>query len=265
METNSITDYLQSLKDIETAIQFGILPAGIGTIYHKFAGRIDIATDQVIISTCENENPFNTAGSQLYISSADAVATQTIYLEGIDQDYQVRSITMTLQGQTALAIPVNFRTLWRAYNSSSVDLANDVYVGTEPTPTNGIPAVNNQYLVVNATANGKLVNQTLTSIFTIPDGYTGFITRWYVTADKGADIDFTAYIKEFGGVWRYVERMQIFESSYLKELPYMKVPSKTDMKVMGATSVAQGNGSVTYDLMLINNDFLQKIRTLAWR
>ena len=265
MNTKSVTDYLQSLRDIEAAIQLGILPETIGTIYHKFAGRLNIDTTQSIISTCYNENPFNTTNQQLYLSSADATANQTIFLEGIDQNYQVRQLNIQLQGQTAIPLSVNFRTVWRGYNSSSTDLLGDVYVGTEANPTGGIPAVDNQYANIVSIINGKLVNQTLTSIFTIPTNYTGFVTRWYVTADKGADIDFTAYVREENKVFRYVERMQIFESSYAKELPYMRIPEKTDMKVMGATSVAQGNGSVTYDLILINNDFLNKMRRLNWR
>lgn len=265
METNSITDYLQSLRDIEAAISMGLLPAGVGTLVHKFAGRVNIGTDQVILSTCPNESPWNTTGLQLYISSEDAAATQKIYLEGIDQDYEVVSITMTLQGQTAVAIPVNFRTIWRGYNANSVDLAGDVYVGSESNPTNGVPDDDNMYCNVVSTINGKLVNQTITSIFTIPAGYTGFITRWYGVADKGDDIDFTAYTREEDEVFRYMERLQVFERSYQKELPYMRVPEKTDLKVMGASAKTNSNGSVTYDVILLNNDFLQKFRPLAWR
>ena len=265
MNTRSISDYLQSLKDIEAAIQLGILPQDIGTIYHKFAGRLNINTTPSIISTCYNENPFNTSGQALYLSSADATATQTIFIEGIDQNYQVRQLLVPLQGQVAVPLSVDFRTIWRAYNASNIDLIADAYVGTEANPTGGVPATNNQYANIVSVTNDKLVNQTLTSIFTIPANMTGFVTRWYVTADKGADIDFTAYVREQNGVFRYVERMQIFESSYQKDLPYMRIPEKTDMKVMGATSQAQGNGSVTYDLILINNDFLNKMRRLNWR
>ena len=265
METNSITDYLQSLRDVEAAISMGLLPAGTGTLYHKFAGRVDINTTQVIISTCENESPWNTTGLQLYISSEDATATQKIHLEGINQDYEVVSITMTLQGQIAVAIPVNFRTIWRGYNADSVDLAGDVYIGSESNPTNGIPATDNQYAIINGTVNGKLVNQTLTTIFTIPAGYTGFVTRWYAAVAKGDDVDFTAYARSEGGVFKYMDRISLYETSYQKELPYMQIPEKTDMKVMGKSAKTNSNGSVTYDLILINNDFLSKFRPLSWR
>lgn len=263
--TVAISDYLQSLRDIEAAIQFGIMPSEIGKVYHKFAGRVGINTSQVMISTCENENPFNTSGLQLYISSANISDTQEIFLEGVDQDYKVKSVSITLQGQTAVSIPIVFRTIWRGYNNNSTDLLDDVYVGSEATPINGVPAIDNQYAVINSLVNGKIVNQTLTSIFTVPDGYTGFVTRWDAVADRNDDIDFTAYGREQNKVFRYMERIQVFETSHQKELPYLKIPSKTDIKVLGASAKNNSNGSITYDLILLNNDYLQKMRRLNWR
>lgn len=265
MKTRSVTDYLQALKDIEAAIQFGILPPSIGTVYHKFAGAIAIPdSTQKIISVCENENPFNDAGIALYISSSNASDTQEIYIEGIDTNYQAITATVSLNGQTAVLIPT-FRTIWRAYNNNSTDLQGTVYVGTAASPTNGVPSTNNQYAAIPGTANNKLVNQSLTSIFTIPEGYTGFITRWYGVSDKGDDVDFTMYRRSQGKVWRYIDRLQVYQNSFSKEMPYLKFNEMDDLKIMGISSKNTSNGSITYDLIILNNEYLNKTRLLAWR
>ena len=265
MNTVSITDYLQSLTDIIPAIQMGIVPSDIGIVYHKFAGSINISTTQSIISTCPNENPFNTDNLPLYISSTDNTDTQEIFIEGINQNYQVVNELITLQGQTAVSLQTDFRTIWRGYNNNTVDLAGDIYIGSESNPTNGEPAENNMYLHIPGTINGKLTNQSLTSIFTIPDGYTGFITSWFATATKGKDIDFIAYTRENMGIWRYQDRISVYESTFYKEMPYMRIPEKTDMKVLGATQSGTSNASTTYDMILINNEYLKKMRQLKWR
>lgn len=266
METKSITDYLQQLKDIETAIQFGVLPNDIGIVIHKFTGRLDVDTTQRILSSCYNENPFNENALQLYISSSSELDNQYIVLEGIDQNFNVIYTTISLNGTTAVPIPTIYRTLWRGYNNNSIDINGTVYIGSEPTPVNGIPSVNNQFLVINGILNAKLINQSLTSIFTIPSGYTGFITRWDVTPGKSADkLDFTAYFRMFQKAWRYRDRITTHNQSIQKELPYIKVPEKTDIKIMVSALLGTSTASATYDIILINNEYLQKTRTLYWR
>ena len=265
MNTKNVTDYLQTLHDLIPAIQMGVVPPSTGITYNKFAGRLDIGTTQSIISTCHNENPFNTTGTQLYISSADATANQVIFLEGVDQNYEVKQVNIQLQGQTAIPLTTNFRTIWRGYNNDSTDLTGDAYVGSEATPTDGVPADENMYCNIISIINGKLVNQTLTSIFTIPKGYNGFVTSWYCSAPKSADIDFTAYIREKDKVFRYVERMALYQTSFKKDLPFIRIPEFADIKVMGATQNANYNGTTIYDLTLVSKDYLNKIRRLDFR
>lgn len=266
METNSITDYIQTLHDIVPAIQLGLFPdPTIGYIYHKFAESDNITTTQSIISSCPNQDPYNTAGDPLYISSASTSATQIIYLEGVDMDYNLASETITLQGQTGVAISTTFRTIFKGYNINGTPLTGDVYIGTEAVPVGGIPDDSNMYANIPATYNGEQANQTLTSIFTIPANYTGFILRWYTTAQKGRDINLVAYARKIHGVFRYQDRMSVFESSIEKEMPWLRFPEKTDFKVEGITSTGTIPGVVTYDLVLLRNDFINEFRPLRWR
>ena len=79
------------------------------------------------------------------------------------------------------------------------------------------------------------------------------------------DIDFTAYYRLHNSAFKYADRMQVYETSHTKELPFFRLPEKTDLKVMASTTQSSTNASTTYDIMLINNEYTQKTRTLYWR
>lgn len=266
METNSITDYLQSIQDLIPALQIGLLPDGVGQVYHKFAESDHVGTEATIMSSNLNPDPFNTAGVALYLSSASDTDTQIVYIEGIlHSDGTIAAEYKNLNGNNAVALDNVYKTILRAYNANGVEFTADAYIGSEPTPALGIPATNNTYGHIHATYQGKISNQTLSSTFTVPAGYTGFITNWYGTATKGKDVELIAYGRAPNAIFRYTERMFNFESSNQKHLPWLRFPQGTDFKVMAKTTQGTVDGSCSYDVVLLLNDFINKIRPLAWR
>ena len=266
METRSITDYLQTLDDIIPALQLGVLPDYTGQVYHKFAESITIGTTATVLSSLVNENPFNENGDTLYLSSASATDNQSIYIEGVlHSDGTIAAETKALNGQTAVQLTNVYRTILRAYNNNGVEFTEDAYISNEAVPTLGVPLAVNTYSHIPASFQGKTVNQTLSSIFTIPMGYTGFITNWYGTATKGKDVELIAYARPTGGIFRYQERMFNFESSAQKQLPYLKFPGGTDFKIMARTSQGTVDGSCSYDFILLKDEFISKSRPLAFR
>jgi hypothetical protein len=265
METNSITDYLQQIEDLIPALQMGLLPDGIGKVYHKFAESDTIEVTPSIMNSFQNPDPFNDAGDALYISSS-STDTTLIYLEGVEHGTgNIISEYITLTGQTAVPLTKVFRTIFRGFNANGVPLIGDVWVGTEAIPAAGVPNVLNAYCHIPASYGGKVANQTITSIFTIPTGFSGFVTNWYGNAPKGKDIELIAYARQPGGVFRYQEHLFNYQSSAQKQLPWLKFPAGADFKVEGITSQGTQNGIVTYDLVLVSNDFISKFRPLSWR
>jgi hypothetical protein len=265
METKSITDYVQSLHDIIPAVQMGLLPDGVGTVYHKFSESDHITTVPSIMSSSLNQDPFNYLGAQLYISSSSALDTVSIYLEGVDMDGRIAGESIITNGTAAIPLTTTFRTIFRGYNNNGIPLVGDIYVGSEQNPALGIPAINNTLSVITATYLLKSSNQTLTSVFTVPLGFTAFLTGWYGDAAKGKDITLVAYARQYGKIFRYQESMSNYQSSLYKPLPFMRFPEKTDFKVEASTEQGTQTGSCTYDILLLENDFLGKFRPLAWR
>lgn len=267
METNSITDYLQQIGDIIPAIQMGLFPDGtVGKVYHKFAESVTVSTTATILQSFTNQDPFNTNGDVQYISSSDDTDNISIYIEGVlHSDGTIAAETITTTGQTAVQLQNIYKTILRGYNANGTPLVGDVWIGTEANPVLGVPAVANQYAHIPAIYHEKQAQQTLTSIFTVPTGYTGFITNWYCTAGKGKDVEMVAYAKPQNGVFRYQEQIFAFESSVQKTLPWLRFTEGADMKIEAATSTGTIDSAVTYDLVLLKNDFIDKFRPLAWR
>lgn len=266
METNSVTDYLQSLHDLIPALQMGLLPDGVGQVYHKFAESDHITTVSTILSSNENPDPFNTTGKSLYLSSASATDTQLVYIEGID--FITRELTaeyLTLDGNNPLPLVNGYYKILRAYNANGTEFTGDAYIGSNATPPLGIPAWADVYAHIPGVYQGRQVNQTISSTFTVPIGFTGFITNWYGTASKGKDTDLIAYARTPGSIFRYQERMFNFESSSQKQLPWLKFPERADFKVEVVTSQGTVDGSLSYDIILVSNDFISKFRPLSWR
>ena len=266
METNSITDYLQSLHDLIPALQMGLLPDGIGQVYHKFAESALITTTTSILSTNQNQDPFNTAGDPLYLSSASATDNQKIYIEGVILSTgEIAAEYKNLNGQTAVPLDNIYKTILRAYNANGVEFTADAYIGSETTPALGVPIWDNVYAHIPGIFQSKLANQTLSSTFTVPTGFTAYIVNWYGTATKGKDVELIAYARPVNGIFRYQERMFNFESSKQKQLPWLKFPTGTDFKVSALTTQGTVDGSCSYDIILVSNDFISKFRPLAWR
>ena len=266
METNSITDYLQSIQDLIPALQIGLLPDGVGQVYHVLAESDHVVVTPTIFGSNLNQNPFNDAGAALYLSSASATDNQYMYIEGIlASDGTIAAEYKNLNGLTAVPLDNVYRTILRAYNATGAVMTGDAYIGSEAAPALGIPATANIMAHIPANYNGKQVNSTITSTFTVPAGYTAFITNWYSSAPKGKDIELIAYSRSAGHIFLYKENLTVYQNTAQKQLPWLKFASGTDFKVDAMTTQGTQSGTATFDVVLLLNDFLQKIRTLAWR
>ena len=267
METNSITDYLQSLNDLIPAIQMGLFPdPTIGIVYHVLSESDHVGVTPTIFGSNLNPDPFNDAGDTLYLSSASATDNQYMYIEGVlHSDGTIAGEYQYLNGLAAVPLDNIYRTILRAYNANGDYMTAAAYVGTEITPLLGIPATANIIAHIPATYNGKTVNGMLTSVFTVPTNYTAFITNWYSSAPKGKDIELMAYSRSAGHIFRYRENLTVYQNTSQKILPWLKYTAGTDFKVDAMTTQGTQSGAATFDVVLLRNDFIKKFRPLAWR
>lgn len=204
------------------------------------------------------------SASTLYISSSstadDAAGTgaRTATVSGLDANYNEVSVTVELDGQNGVQLGDAsnwirvFRIIVNTAGSGGQN-AGVLYVGTEASPTLGVPT--NKYATV---AIGD--NQTLMALWTVPAGYTAYLLQTDITLattqnNKYCTVNLVA--REYGGVFAIKDKFVKAESSTHQEYTIpLKFEEKTDLefRAIGDSAGADIAISAAMDLIYIKND-----------
>jgi len=193
------------------------------------------------------------------ISSSSAADTQDITIVGLDSNYAEVTQTVTLNGQTRVALSTSLIRVYRAYNENSTDLAGHVFVYVNGTTTGGIPDTNADIRAIIDPDN----QQTEMAVYTIPAGKTGYLSRGYASTSGGSKN--TNYIirffaREFGKVFRLQNINAISSTAtsiiVLDYFVPLRIPEKTDLEVTVETTeatITASSVSAGFDLVLVDN------------
>lgn len=179
------------------------------------------------------------AASTLYISSsstADDVAgtgARTATVFGLDANYDEVSVTVDLDGQNG--VQLGDASNWIRVNRITVDTAGSggqnagvLYVGTEASPTLGVPT--NKYATV---AIGD--NQTLMALWTVPRNYEAYLLQVDVTVATTQNNKYctsSVVARPYGGVFQVKDKFVKAESSHHQEYSIpLKFDEKTDIEI----------------------------------
>jgi hypothetical protein len=167
-------------------------------------GDVDAAED---IWSLGGTYTFAAGAEVLYVSNANTGdTTQQIRVTGLDAQGLEVTDTKTLSGRTGVALDGTWLRVYRASVVGDVVLTGDTYIGTEASPTVGVPALANTRAHVPA-AGG----QTLMAITTVP-AQVGrqTIRRGYIAdmllvvvpgSPAGVQVEFGLYARSPGGVF----------------------------------------------------------------
>jgi hypothetical protein len=191
------------------------------------------------------------------ISSSDAGDTEDIVVVGLDTNWATVEQTITLTGQTRVALTTPLIRVFRAYNDSSTPIVGHVAIYVNTALTAGIPT--------DATKIRAIVQpehqQTLMAVYSVPAGYTAYMRDWYAgLAGASRTSEYIVKVKArlFGKVFRtkHVSSLAENGTSYNQhkyEEPEV-FPAKTDIEMTvdltaaGATAAAFSAG---FDIVLV--------------
>ena len=177
---------VSSVSRVGTTEPFELQVARGQISYHKtifkfgFNSDIDNSLETVWAQGGLYSHP--SSASTMTVSSSSTADTsagtgaRTVEIFGLDADYNEVSETITLNGQTAVTTTNTYLRMNRAIvrsAGSGEQNAGVIYVGTG-TVTAGVPA--NKYATI---AVGD--NQTLMCVWTVPAGYSAYLTQTDVT------------------------------------------------------------------------------------
>ena len=233
-----------------------ILATAKNTI-HKF-GSVNSVRNQVSILNPDTiwdgggayEFPSDTGETLRVVSTTangDLPDTQSITIEGLDQDFNTQTWTGNLDGENLVDITGTWTRVYRAYNND----ANDI-LGVANIHKSG--DVSTSYAQI---LDGN--NQTLMCVYTIPADCTGYMVKFLLTAfnsGSASQIGYTIHlrVREFGKVFRTRTLTSVGTNFPIsEEFPFpLQFPPKTDilLNVIGANG---NGGSVngSFDIALL--------------
>lgn len=204
----------------------------------KFGNNEDINGSLETIWSYGGLYVYPTVATQMKVSSTSANDTsggtgaRTIVVSGLNATYDEVSETVVLNGQTAVLTTNTFIRVFRSFvvlAGSGATAAGTIYIGTG-TVTAGVPATVYAQIVLGE-------NQTLMALWTVPAGYTLYISRGTFSAasNNAAQYILSKFmIRPFNGVFRNVADVTVNSSviSYDFEVP-LAIPEKSDIEARG--------------------------------
>jgi hypothetical protein len=203
---------------------------------------------------------FPSSATATTISSSNANDTaagtgaRTVLVDGLNASYERVTEVASLNGQTGVTLTnqylrVNKITILTA--GSGGTSAGSIFVGTGTVAT-GVPAV-----VLNRT--GSSSNESESGFYSVPAGYTAYITRWTMSSSNNTATEATRFIlrvRPVGGVFGYkavynIPGNGIYECEAAYPLP---LPEKTDLEVMSLATAGSSYVSTQLQIVLIKND-----------
>jgi len=200
------------------------------------------------------------AATVLKISSSSTADTsagtgaRTVTISGLDANYDEISETITLNGQTAVNSTLSYlrinRMVVRSAGTGGQN-AGVIYAGTG-TVTTGVPA--NKYATI---AIGD--NQTLMALWTVPRGYTAYLTQTDVTLATTQNNKYctcSLVVRPYGEVFQVKDRFVKAEST--TTLTYsvpLKIAEKSDIeyRAIGDSVGADIAISAGFEIIYIEN------------
>lgn len=186
--------------------------------------------------------------------SSDGTGARTILVAGLDANYNEISEIISLAGQTAVNTTQSFIRVFRAYvitAGSGGTAAGIIYVGTGVV-TAGVPAT-----VYAEIPLGD--NQTTMAIWTVPAGYTAYISAGTFSAASNNDAQYILgkfMFRTPGGVFRNAADVTANSNIFRYEWQYpLAIPEKSDIEAR-AIALSGTNFYITasFELVYIKND-----------
>jgi len=222
-----------------------------GNFIRKFGSANDVDKAEVPIDIWSYSDELSTYvfpsdnGETMYISSSNTLDTTPVTIEGLDENFEEKSQTVTLTGQTRITLDGLWSRVFRAFNSDSSELAGDVYIYTNGANTNGVPNTDSHVKAVIDVG----FNQTTMAIYTVPANKSLHIMKYHISIDPESNGDthgtMSIDVREFGKIFRSQEVIAVSSSSpsiVTMQMP-LYYPAKSDIKMV-MKSISRNNVDV---------------------
>ena len=232
-----------------------------GVSYVEKFGRNDTLSGNVeTIWDGSNVYTYLTSASSVYVTSSDGndapagTGARQVEVQGLDENYVLTTETIDIDdGASDTTFIRVFRVIVTSVGSGG-QAAGTISVRSA---SGGGGTLLAQILKVG-TGGGASLGQTFMAIYTVPAGYTAYLTQWTIGAG-GQNADTTALLvaRPFGGAFNSKDIVISAGSQYSKNYVVpLKFTEKTDIEVRAFTSSSGNDCSSTFNLIIVDNDYI---------
>lgn len=243
-------------------------------LVHKFGANRNVNSSWSTICTFGGyETPQNPVSLEIVSSSAldtiNGTGARTVEVYGIDENWDAIAFDVPLNGTTPVVLPQAMRRIYRMHvqtTGSYATLSAGSHVGTITLRPQGGGGATYANIVVE---NGFPLGASEIGCFTIPRGHTGFIvdTRVVMEAAKICDVALF-YRKEADIITAPYSPMFVVDTIHdISNLQITSSPSsysrkfaeKSDIGFLVSTVSGSAKASVTYSVLLLDNNIADNI------
>ena len=218
---------------------------------HKF-GRNTAPANGVEETVWDGSNLYpwstwNAGADNVYLkSSAEGDESKTIFIQGLDADYNLQSETVTLDAAdstTGVASANTYVRLFRMYNTGSVPFVGNV----------GAHYASSAGTLVAQVLIGQ--EQTLMSVYTVPAGHTAYLLKYDFSGSANSAISSRLLFREHGGVFRIQHSGSVYggEYTYAFDVP-LAIPEKTDIDLRVTAATGSSVIGANFNLVVVKEN-----------
>ena len=169
---------------------------------------------------------FPSVPNTYYVSSSSALDVgKTIKVTILDANYDVQELGVTTNGQIGVPLAIQALRVISMENMSSTATAGNVYIGTEPTPTLGVPARLN---TIDMFVQTHQISHTAN--YTVPKGYTLLVKEFGGGTPTADSVLINAHTANpSAGAFKVRMQIPVYRGHEDQNASYFPLPEKTDI------------------------------------
>lgn len=206
--------------------------SSVGSSYETITdlGTNNLPTSAAVVSVVSASTADTSAGT----------GARTVEIQGLDADYNLKTETVTMNGQTAVTTTATFIRVFRMRVATA---------GTGEVNAGNITASISSSDVARINADE---GQTLMAVYTVPANKTAYLVKFQGSLSKNQEAQFQLRARESSGAWNVKGLWGTFAASVNYDYPVpLKFEEKTDIQIRAKAGATSEVGAI-FDLILID-------------
>jgi hypothetical protein len=179
------------------------------------------------------------SGDSYRVVNANDTGAAVVEVQGLDTNYDRQKEYVVLATAASVDTSNSYIRVFRA---------KVVHAGSSGF-NEGIISIKNNAETNTLAAISLGQNQTLMALWTVPDGFTAYLTNLYASTSSSKATEVYLYVRPFGSVFQVKKLITIFEgaSQLFYDFP-LNIAQRSDIAIRAATAGGGGEVSAGFDL-----------------